>query len=176
MFWLKILKDLISILREGQTPRQIAWGFALGIIVGLSPVFTIQGVIVWILILVLDVNSGAAAISFVLFKFIAYLLDPLFHTFGFFILTQIETLYGSYTTFYNMPLSPLTRFNNTVVMGSFISALILMIPGYFAMRFFIIKYREKIYSKIKNKKWFKVIKHSLIVRYYEKVRDLGGLS
>ncbi|MFH0991984.1 MAG: hypothetical protein V1799_18415 [bacterium] len=45
MFWLKIIKDFIKILRAGQTPAQIAGGFALGAIVGLSPMFTLQGLV-----------------------------------------------------------------------------------------------------------------------------------
>lgn len=174
MIWLKILKDFISILREGQSPKQIAWGFALGVIVGLSPTFTLQGILIWLLIFFLNVNTAAAVLSFTLFSLFAYLLDPLFHSFGYIILTQIDPLYGTYTSIYNMPLAPLTKFNNTVVMGSFTAAIVLMIPSYFAMKFFIVKYREKIYSNIKNKKWFKILKNSLIVRYYEKVRDLGG--
>ena len=176
MIWLKILKDLIAILREGQTPKQIAWGFALGIIVGLSPTFTLQGIIVWLIILTIDINMAAAILSFTLFSLFAYLFDPLFHSLGFWILTQIDPLYGTYTTMYNMPLAPLTRFNNTVVMGSFVIAILLLAPAYFSMRFFIIRYREKIYSRLKNKKWFKVVKNSLIVRYYQKVKDFGGLQ
>lgn len=175
MIWLKILKDLIAILREGQTPKQIAWGFALGVLVGLSPTFTLQGILIWLIILFIDVNLAAAVLSFTLFSLFAYIFDPLFHSLGFWILTQIDPLYGTYTTIYNMPLAPFTKFNNTVVMGSFVVALILMLPVYFGMKHLIIKYREKIYSKLKNKKWFKVVKNSLIVRYYEKVRDLGGL-
>ena len=45
MFWLKLIRDFIKILREGQTPAQIAGGFAAGSIVGLSPVLTLQGII-----------------------------------------------------------------------------------------------------------------------------------
>lgn len=143
MIWLKILKDLIAILREGQTPKQIAWGFALGVLVGLSPTFTLQGILVWLIILMIDINMAAAVLSFTLFSLFAYLFDPLFHALGFWILTQIDPLYGTYTTLYNMPLAPLTKFNNTVVMGSFVVALLLFVPTYFGMKYFIVKYREK---------------------------------
>ncbi|MBI3577863.1 MAG: DUF2062 domain-containing protein, partial [Ignavibacteriales bacterium] len=57
----------MKILRAGQSPRQIAGGFALGAIVGLSPSFTLQGLIVWFIIFVLDVNLSAAFLSFTLF-------------------------------------------------------------------------------------------------------------
>jgi len=46
MFWLQILSNFFKILRAGQTPRQVAGGFALGSIVGLSPSFTLQGLLV----------------------------------------------------------------------------------------------------------------------------------
>ncbi len=35
MFWLQLVSNVLKILRAGQTPRQIAGGFALGSIVGL---------------------------------------------------------------------------------------------------------------------------------------------
>lgn len=128
MFWLKIIRDFIKILRAGQTPNQIASAFALGAIVGLSPSFTLQGILVWLIILVLDVNLSAALLSFTLFSLFAYLLDPLFHRLGYALLVNVEAFKGMWTTLYNAPIAPLTHFNNTVVLGSFISALILFFP------------------------------------------------
>ncbi len=63
MFWFKLIRDFISILREGQTPAQVAGGFALGSILGLSPMLTLQGVLVWLIILVIDVNLSAALVA-----------------------------------------------------------------------------------------------------------------
>lgn len=74
MFWLKLVKDLIAIFREGQTPRQVAGGFALGSIVGLSPMLTLQGLVVWLVILVLDVNLAAALMALTVCSLCAYLL------------------------------------------------------------------------------------------------------
>ena len=77
MFWLQIIKGFISVLRSGQTPRQIAAGFALGAIVGLMPFLTLQGLLLWLVILVLDVNLSAALLAVTLFALLSYIIDPL---------------------------------------------------------------------------------------------------
>ncbi len=175
MFWLKFLRDFIMILREGQTPKQIAWGFALGSIIGLSPMLTLQGLIIWFLILMLDVNLSAAIVAVTLFKVVAYIFDPAFHSLGFIILTGINPLKDTYTMLYNAPLAPLTRFNNTVVMGSFAAAIVLVIPIYFGMKLFVVKYREHIHAKVKKWKIYQILDKSKFINYYRKVKTLGGL-
>lgn len=175
MFWLKIIKDFLKILREGQTPNQIAWGFALGSLVGLSPVFTLQGLLVWILIFIFNVNLTAAFLSFTLFSIAAFLLDPLFHWFGFTILTM-DSLKGLFTQLYNVPVAPLTRFNNTVVTGSFIVAIILLLPVYFGMKNFVIQYRKHIHSKVQKWKIYQIVNQSALVRTYNKIKEFGGIQ
>jgi uncharacterized protein (TIGR03546 family) len=175
MFWINFIKSFLKVLAEGQTPKQIAFGFALGSVIGLSPMLTLQGILIWILILVLDVNISAALVAVTFFKIIAFVLDPLFHWLGFILLTQITFLKGFYTTLYNAPILPLTRFNNTMVMGSFVCALILMLPLYFGMKLFVIKYRAHIHERIKKWKIYKILDQSKFINYYRKVRSLGGL-
>lgn len=175
MFWLKLLKDFIRIFREGQSPEQVAWGFALGMIVGLSPMFNLQGLLIWLLILILDVNIAAAFLAFTFFSIIAFIFDPLFHLLGYEILTQLHFLDPAYTYLYNAPIFPLTKFNNTVVMGSLVSAIILIAPVYFAMKHFILSYRKHIGSKVEKWKIYKALKQSAFVRTYVRIRDLGGL-
>ena len=173
MFWLKIIRDFIKILRAGQTPNQIAVAFALGAIVGLSPSFTLQGILVWLIILVLDVNLSAALLSFTLFSLFAYLLDPLFHRLGYSLLVNVEAIKGMWTTLYNAPIAPLTRFNNTVVLGSFISALILFFPIHVGMKRFVVAYRSHVGARMEKWKIYQTINRSALIRWYTKIRDLG---
>jgi uncharacterized protein (TIGR03546 family) len=175
MFWLKLVINFIKILREGQTPAQVAGGFALGFILGLSPMFTLQGALVWLIILMLDVNLSAATFSLAFFALFAYIFDPLFHRLGYFMLVDINSLKGLWTTLYNAPIAPLTRFNNTLVMGSFISALILFVPVYFGMKKFVIAYRATIGVKVAQWKIYKIIDRSSLVQWYKRVRSLGGV-
>jgi len=176
MFWLKIVRDFIKVLREGQTPRQVAGAFALGSIVGLSPVFTLQGLSVWLLILVLDINLSAAILSFTLFSLVAFLADPLFHWLGFQILVNIPALQGLWTWMYNAPVAPLTRFNNTVVMGSFAAAVILAVPVYVGFKRFVVAYRMNVGQKLERWKIYQVVNRSTLLRWYRQIRDLGGSS
>ncbi|MGE5839423.1 MAG: TIGR03546 family protein, partial [Deltaproteobacteria bacterium] len=166
--------DFIKLLREGQTPGQIAGGFALGSILGFSPMFTLQGAVIWLVILVLDVNLAAALLSVTLFALFAYLLDPLFHLLGYALLVQVDALRGIWTSLYNMPIAPLTRFNNTVVMGSLVFALVCAFPVYFGMKRFVVAYRTHVGSRIEKWKVYQVIKQSALVQLYIKIRNLGG--
>jgi uncharacterized protein (TIGR03546 family) len=176
MFWLQIVSNFIKILREGQTPNQVAGGFALGSMVGLMPGLSLQGLLVWLIIFVLNVNLSAAFLAATLFALIAWLLDPVFHQIGYWLLVDLEGLKGFWTTLYNAPIAPLTRFNNTIVMGSIVGALVLVFPVFLGMKRFVIAYRKTVGARIEKTKLYQIISKNFLVRWYEKVRDLGGLS
>lgn len=173
MFWLQILSNFFKILRAGQTPRQVAGGFALGSIVGLSPTFTLQGLLIWFIIFVLDVNLSAAFLSFTLFALAAYLFDPLFHELGFLLLVQVDGLRDLWTTLYNAPIAPLTRFNNTLVLGSLVAAIFLSPFVYFGMKRFVVAYRTHLFSRIEKWKIYQVVSKNFLVVWYQRIRDLG---
>jgi uncharacterized protein (TIGR03546 family) len=175
MFWLKLVTNFIKILREGQTPAQVAGGFALGSILGLSPMLTLQGLLVWLITLILDVNLSAATFSLGLFALIAYIFDPIFHRLGYFLLIDINGMKGLWATLYNAPIAPLTRFNNTVVMGSFVTAIILFAPIYFGMKNFVVAYRATLGVRIHKMKIYQIIDRSSLVQWYKRVRSLGDV-
>ena len=175
MFLLKLVMNFIKILREGQTPAQVAGGFALGSILGLSPMLTLQGLLVWMIILVLDVNLSAATFSLGLFALIAYIFDPLFHRLGYFLLVDIDSLKGLWAVLYNAPIAPLTRFNNTLVIGIFVSALILCTPIYFGMKKFVISYRATLGVRMHKMKIYQIIDRSSLIQWYKRVRNMGDV-
>ncbi|MDH3251225.1 MAG: TIGR03546 family protein [Ignavibacteria bacterium] len=174
MFWLKIIKDFIKILREGQTPAQIAGGFALGSLLGFSPMFTLQGLLVWLVIFVLNVNLASAILSITLFSLFAFLLDPVFHRLGYLLLVQIDGLRDLWTSLYNAPVAPLTRFNNTVVLGSLAFAVLSFIPIYVGMKRFVVAYRKNVGNRIEQWKLYQSLKKSTLVQWYLRIRDFGG--
>lgn len=174
MFWLQIVSNFIKILRAGQTPAQIAGGFALGAIAGLSPHLTLQIVVVWLVILSLNVNLSSALLSFTLCGLIAYLIDPLFHRLGYFLLVDVSSLHAVWTSLYNAPIAPLTRFYNTVVLGSFVAAIVLSPVIYFAMKRFVVSYRATVGARVERMKIYQIISKNSLVRWYQKIRDFGG--
>ncbi len=174
MFGLELLAKLFKVLRSGESPAQISAGFILGMIPGLTPLWNLHNLVVLILLIVLRVNFSAAIFSFLLFSAFAYILDPLFHSLGYYLLVEITGLKDIWTALFNAPVLGLSNLNNTVVMGSFAVSLILMIPMYFLMKIFIIQYRTKIDARLQKLKIVQVVKGSKIYTYYEKIKSLGG--
>lgn len=172
MFWLQIVKSFIQVLRSGQTPRQIAGGFALGAIIGLMPFFTLQGLCLWFVILVLDVNLSAALLAITLFSLFAYVLDPLLHALGFLLLVDSSFLRGLWTTLYNAPIAPLTRFNNTIVLGSFVAGFLLFLPVYLGMHHFVLAYRTHLHARVERLKIYQVVSKSGLVKWYDRVKKM----
>jgi uncharacterized protein (TIGR03546 family) len=174
MIFLKILGKFIKVLRSNASPNQIAWGFALGIFLGFTPLLTLHNLVIIFLIFILNVNVSAALFALVLCSFLALFLDPLFHTIGFGILVQIGFLESFWTILYNAPIAPLTRFNNTVVIGSFIFSLVMCLPSYLLFKGFVHRYRTSWNAKIQKWKIVKIIKGSKAIKLYFKVRNMGN--
>ena len=174
MIILKLLSKFIKVLRSAASPNQIAWGFALGAIMGLTPLWSLHNLIILILIIILKINFTSAIFSLLLFSLFAYLLDPLFHNFGYQALAGISALEPTWTSMYNAPIAPFTKFNNTVVMGSFLFSLLFMLPNYFLFKVFVVRYRESWNDKIKKWKISKALMGNKVVQLYFKIRDFGG--
>ncbi|MDW7681123.1 MAG: TIGR03546 family protein [bacterium] len=174
MLWLKIVSKFIKAFRSGESPGQIAAGFAVGSMIGLMPFWTIQGVFLFILLILLKINLAAGTVAILLGSLFAYLLDPLFHHIGFFMLVKIPALQSLWESFYNSVFGQLSRFNNTVAMGSFVCGIILFLPIFFAMKSFVIVYREKLESRVQKMRIVQAIKGSKLFKLYERIRDLGG--
>jgi uncharacterized protein (TIGR03546 family) len=112
-------------------------------------------------------------LAFSLFSLFAFVFDPVFHHLGYILLVQTDALSGLWTALYNAPIAPLTRFNNTVVLGSLLTAVILSFPVYFSMSRFVIAYRTTLGARMEQWKIFQILSKNFIVRWYLKIRDLG---
>ena len=67
MFPLQFIAKLIKILRSGATPAQIAGGFILGMIIGLTPRWSVHNLLIVLIIILINVNISMAIFSFLLF-------------------------------------------------------------------------------------------------------------
>jgi uncharacterized protein (TIGR03546 family) len=136
------------------------------------PFFTLQGLLLWLVILVFDVNLSATLLAVTLFALFAYIVDPLLHTIGYFLLVDTSSLHGFWTSLYNAPIAPLTRFNNTVVLGSFVAGLLLLLPVYFGMRHFVVAYRTHLHTKVERLKIYQIISKSTLVKWYDRIKNI----
>jgi len=174
MIWLNVASKFIKAFRSGESPGQIAAGFSIGFLIGMMPFMTLQGIVLFILLILLNVNMAAGTLAIFLASLFAFMLDPIFHDIGYFILTGIPGLQGLWETLYNSPFGPLTRFNNTVVMGSFLVGLIFVLPVFFGMKKLVVVYRDKLEARMNQWKIVQAFKGSKLVQLYQKIRDFGG--
>ena len=162
---LKQLFNLLKLLNSETGESQIAAGLALGLTLGFSPGLSLQSFLIVFIILIFRVQIGAVFISAFFFKLINYILDPVFDTLGRYVL-ESSSLHGTFVELYNLPLVPLTRFNNSVVMGSGIFGLLGFFPFYFFSRFIIRKYRSSVVAKIKGTATWKALQATAFFKWY----------
>ena len=123
------LRSLRETLEFGDTPRQLAMGIALGLVIGLVPKGNLLCVGLCLIGLSTRVNLGATMISAILFSMVSPLADPLTHRIGLSMLTW-ELLQPIYGGLYKIPFFPWTGFNNTVVLGALTLGVLLFLPTY----------------------------------------------
>lgn len=171
MFVVEFIGKLIKILHSAATPSQIAGGVMLGMIMGLTPFWNLHNLIVILILVIINVNIAMAIFSMAVFSMFAYLLDSLFHSFGYWLLVDLTFLHDFYTSMYSIPVIALSHFNNTVIMGSFASSVLLLIPMFFLSKTGVVKYRATVLPKLEKMKIVKAFKGTKIYKWYAKYAE-----
>lgn len=170
---LKQIFGLLKVLNSDTGENQIAAGIACGLIMGFSPALSLQTLLVFIIIFIFRVQAGAAFASAFFFAMVAYIFDPMFDQVGQVIL-EMDSLTPLFTSLYNMPIVPFTKFYNSVVMGAGVVA-IAMFPIIFVLtKILVKKYRLKVVAKFEKTKFWKAIKATSFYKWYAKYDQLYG--
>ncbi|MDX1295822.1 MAG: TIGR03545 family protein, partial [Sulfurimonadaceae bacterium] len=138
---MKFILKLFKALNSAQTPWQVTLAIALGMVAGLTPVSGIQTVLILFLAFLLNIHLGLFFVASAFFAGIGYLFDPWFEQIGYALLNS-EGLRGLWTAWYNSGVMRMSHFNNTLVMGSTVVALVLAVPLYFLLGWLIDHYRD----------------------------------
>ncbi len=170
---IKQIINLIRLLHSETGQNQIASGLAFGVFLGFAPFISIQTLLVLFIVFIFRVQLGAAFLSAFFFKFVAFLLDPVADPLGRWALEN-QGLRSVWKIMYNEPLLPMTRFNNSIVMGSLIISLILCPILFFVFRSLIKNYRSEIVHRLEKTKFWKAFKATKIYEWYTKYNDLYG--
>ncbi len=126
-FVLKPVRLLLKAFVTESTPRQMSLGLALGVFVGLVPKGNLLAIALGILLAATRVNLAIAACAVVICTFASGGLDSSFDQIGGYVLSQ-PALQSFWAELYNTPFMPWTDFNNSIVMGSFLTGLVLIWP------------------------------------------------
>jgi uncharacterized protein (TIGR03546 family) len=101
----------------------------LGVAVGLVPKGNLLAIGLMTIMCCVNVNVAAGLLTAVLVSLVSFVGDPIFHAVDRFLLTA-DPLRPAWTWFASLPVARWTEFNNTVVLGSFIVSLLVIIPIY----------------------------------------------
>jgi uncharacterized protein (TIGR03546 family) len=163
-----MIAKLLKILNSDAEPFQISVALGLAMITGFLPLFAPLNLLILLLVLVLRVNISAYLLGSAFFAGVAWFLDPLFHRAGLAILTA-GSLEGMWTAFYNTALGRLQRFNNSVVMGSFLFSVLFFIPLVLVMNLAIRRYRDHVLVWVKKTRVMQMIMASRLYAVYQKI-------
>ncbi len=171
------IAKLLKGLSDNSHPGEIAHAVSCGFILGFMPKDNMLWYIIFILFLFLRINKGALLLIMLAGSALTYLLDPLFHDIGYFVLT-IEDIAPYMKAFLGFPAMAYTKINNTIVAGSLVFSVVAYIPFYILARLFITLWRTTIGPFVKDNKavkgFFKIPIVSKIHAAYIKVEAFRG--
>jgi uncharacterized protein (TIGR03546 family) len=154
---IKPIAKFIVALNGNVKGSHIAAGFAWGLLLALVPVGLIWGVLFIFSFLFFKNNHAAKVLILAVVKLLGPLTAPSLDMLGWEIL-HIEAARPFFTTLYNMPLAPFTRFYNTLVAGGLAAGVVLWLPVFFLGRGLVFAYRNTLAPKIRQSKLVKGIK------------------
>jgi len=172
---IKMIAKFLKVLNSETEPGQISLAFCLAMILGLTPLMSLHNLAVILLMLLVRVNLSACILGWVFFSGIAYILDPLFNLIGLAILT-LKGLEGLWASLYNITLFRLAKFNNSIIMGSFLFSLIFFIPLYLLFNQIVRKYRVYVLEWVQKTRLMKAFKANKLYKAYQAVSGWGGAS
>lgn len=170
---LKQFYSFFQLLNSETGINQLAAGLACGLLLGFAPALSLQTFLVIFLVFFFRIQMGAAILSAFFFKLVAFLFDPLADSLGRAVL-ESQALRPLFVSLYNMPLVPMTRFNNSIVMGSMVISLVLLVPAFFVFRILIEKYRATVLARFQQSKLWHAYKASAFYNWYSKYHQLYG--
>ncbi len=165
-----MLAKLLKALNSDSAPGQIALAFALALITGLTPLLSLHNVLILFIACVVRINFGAFLLGTLFFSGLAYLIDPAAISLGESLLNN--TSYQAFwIDLYQSDFWRATRFNNTLVLGSLVIAIIAFIPVLLMSLWLISAYRHKLMAWVDKLKIMKVLKASKFYKIYQALAE-----
>lgn len=155
--FLKLIARVIVILSSNTNPVQVAAGVASGLLLALLPAGNLLWILLFLLLFVSKAHYGMALVSMAVLKLVAPAAAGPLDALGWTVLNA-PALRPAFTALYGMPVAPLTRFNNTLVMGGLLAGIVLWVPVFLAARAGVSAYRARIAPRIAGSKLVTALK------------------
>ena len=156
LFFLRPVRFFFKALAQDNTPNQMALGFALGLMIGLVPKGNLIAISLMVVLGAVRVNLGVGMLAALAASWTGILVDPLTHWIGSSLLKN-DSLIPFWTDLARRPLAPWTQFNNTIVLGSLVLGLVLLVPAWLTTRPLFAKYTPDWSQRLKKTKLVQVL-------------------
>lgn len=170
MFWIfRQIQKLITALNSNSRIPEIALGLTLGISLGLLPFNIILSGLLILAVIIIRCNVAAVFLGLLIGNISGTAVDPIAKKLGYIVLT-LKPLTPFWTTLYNLPIVPLSRFNHSHIGGMLILLIIGFYPIYKLMSYLVAYYRTHLQERIKKSKIYKTLKLSSVVNITQKLK------
>ena len=169
MLILKFLQELFKALNSDGTPFQVGMGMALGLAFGLTPLVSLHNLVVLAIAMLTTVSMPGVFLGWAIATPLGFMFDPLFDKVGLALLMN-DALAPFFIWAVNTPVVALARLNNSIVLGSLVSWLVILVPSALIFRVLVARYRAHIYARLEQVKLVRMIKASKLYNLYELFR------
>lgn len=146
-YFIKFLKSLNS----NSHPGEIAHAVCIGLILGFLPKDNAFWYVLTVFFLFVRINKASMLLFTLIFGLLAHNFDATFDQLGFYVL-NLPSLVPVFSALLDIPFVGFTKFNNTIVMGSFLVSLMAYIPVYIIARIFIKYWRAFLAPAVRKTK------------------------
>lgn len=169
MLIIKFIQTLFKALNSDGTPGQVGMGMAIGLAFGLTPLVSLHNLVVLAVAMLTTVSFPGVFLGWAIATPIGFLLDPLFDSVGMALLMN-DALAPLFIWAINTPVVGLARLNNSIVLGSLVVWLVLLVPMFFVFRVLVARYRADVYAHVQKWRLVQVVKTSKLYDVYQLFR------
>ena len=165
---LSMLAKILQALNSENSTRQISLAIALALVFALSPMVSLQAMLILLFVLLVKVHLASFLVAVALFEGVNLLLAPLSIATGEWLLTNSAT--GAlFTQLYQFDLFKLAQWHHTYNLGALVLGVCLAFPVYFIAQQLIQKYREHIKAYFDKLPLVKALKASRVFQLYQQL-------
>ncbi|RTE85572.1 MULTISPECIES: TIGR03546 family protein [Gammaproteobacteria] len=168
---LNLFAKLMKALNSETSPWSLAAAAALAMCAGFIPLLSLQVLIIVGIVFSLRVNGSLFLACWLFFTGTAYLLDPLFHSLGEWLLAH-QGLSSFWQSYEQANWLWIFQLHHTIRLGATVVSLVLFVPAIFFFKWLVVHYRKDIQARVNKWPIMQVLKGTKFWRVY---RSLSGL-
>jgi len=163
-----ILAKLLKALNSDSSPWQLAFGFALGMVMGLTPLLGLHSISLLFTVLFFRVNVTGFLVSWAVFSLLAIPLSMMLSNLGEGLLLN-ESMQSIWTALYSSYLGQLSQFYHTLTLGSMLISVILFPFILIGSKKLVEQYRQRFMQWVNQWRIVQFIKGSNFYQLYQAI-------